>query len=548
MIWKTNKFNEDLAEAVAEFNRDRATELCEDLVHHLRERDEPYPAEHSKTVLDQLRGKRYFDLMQSVADALIQNQQTDAKVRRQYAQSQLDQGNLTAAISTLNNLETDTAPNGIDPNKEEYAEARGLLGRAYKDLYMLADKPSRSRNRRFIEKAIEYYRSIYSNDKGKIWQGINSVALIQRADSDGVELETIADPKRLADLMAREILSEVKKRHLKKRADTWDFATAVEACIGLDMHEDALIWLRRYLKSDYTNAFELGSTYRQLTQVWKLHPGKAPGDKILPALKAALLEERGSEIEIGVKDAAREKLDELAEDAGYEKVLGKEAFRSLKWFRMCMQRASAVAKVEDSLGDAVGTAFVVRGGDLKAELGDELLLLTNAHVISEDPLVSRALRPDKAVLNFELRKNNNPAEFEVEQVWSSKPEDLDATLLRPTQPIENVEPMPLTDIRPLADGQQRAYIIGHPQGRKLSFSIHDNYLLDYDDRLLHYRSPTEPGNSGSPVFNDEWELIGLHHRGLRKMPRLNNQEGTYPANEGIWIQAIINRLKDAELG
>jgi V8-like Glu-specific endopeptidase len=212
-----------------------------------------------------------------------------------------------------------------------------------------------------------------------------------------------------------------------------------------------------------------------------------------------------------------------------------------------MQRAGAVAQVETRMGDAVGTAFVVRGGDLKPELGDELLLLTNAHVITTDRQVSRALHPDQAVLKFELWQDGASPEFQVDALWSSAPEHLDATLLRPKRNIGNVLPVPIARTLPLADGTQRAYIIGHPQGRKLSFSIHDNHLLDYDDRLLHYRSPTEPGNSGSPVFNAEWRLIGLHHRGLRNMPKLKGKEGTYPANEGIWIQAIIQALENAQL-
>ena len=547
MIWKPKEFNDKLVAAIEEFDRDRARELCRQFVNHLRERDDPYPAEHAQTILTQLRGKRYFDLMQSVADSLIQNQQSNAKVRRLYAQSQLDQGNLTAAISTLRELETDTAPDGDNPNQEEYAEARGLLGRAYKDLYMLADKPELSRNRSFLENAIAYYSSIYDGDSSRIWQGINSVALIRRADADGVELETIADPKRMADSMASEIFSEIKDRYLKKSADTWDYATGVEACIGLGEYEEALVWLGRYLKSDFTDAFELGSTYRQLTQVWKLRSGEPPGDKILPALMAALLKEKGSEIEIGVKDTVLDDVEALADKAGYEKIFGTDAFKSLSWFHRCLTRANTVAKVEDEFGQPIGTAFVVRGGDLKPQLGDELLLLTNAHVISSNPKVSRALLPEKAVLYFELWKDGPSPEIKTQEMWTSSPEDLDATLLKPIEPIKDIEPVPIADNLPLADGKQRAYIIGHPQGRKLSFSIHDNYLLDYDDRLLHYRSPTEPGNSGSPVFNAQWELIGLHHRGLKKMPRLKGKEGTYPANEGIWIQAIIKAIQDAAL-
>jgi V8-like Glu-specific endopeptidase len=64
---------------------------------------------------------------------------------------------------------------------------------------------------------------------------------------------------------------------------------------------------------------------------------------------------------------------------------------------------------------------------------------------------------------------------------------------------------------------------------------------------LHYRAPTEGGSSGSPIFNIQWKLIGVHHAGDRAMARLNGQPGTYEANEGIWIQAIRESLAGAEL-
>jgi V8-like Glu-specific endopeptidase len=86
-------------------------------------------------------------------------------------------------------------------------------------------------------------------------------------------------------------------------------------------------------------------------------------------------------------------------------------------------------------------------------------------------------------------------------------------------------------------------VIGHPRGlAQPQFSLQDNVLLDYDDRVLHYRSPTEGGSSGSPVFNNEWQLIGLHHAGGFNLPQLNEAGGTHAANEGITFDAIRRGL------
>lgn len=73
------------------------------------------------------------------------------------------------------------------------------------------------------------------------------------------------------------------------------------------------------------------------------------------------------------------------------------------------------------------------------------------------------------------------------------------------------------------------------------FSIQDNLMLDFDEVNVHYRAPTEPGSSGSPVFDRYWKLIALHHAGSEEMPKLHGG-GTYQANEGIWIGRIKQTL------
>ena len=111
---------------------------------------------------------------------------------------------------------------------------------------------------------------------------------------------------------------------------------------------------------------------------------------------------------------------------------------------------------------------------------------------------------------------------------------------------QGVETIPVARRLPEFTPNFRAYIIGHPKGlEQPQFSLQDNLLLDYDGSRLHYRSPTEPGSSGSPVFDSQWQLIGLHHAGNVAMRRLNGKAGTYPANEALRIDAIAMRLRRA---
>jgi V8-like Glu-specific endopeptidase len=58
--------------------------------------------------------------------------------------------------------------------------------------------------------------------------------------------------------------------------------------------------------------------------------------------------------------------------------------------------------------------------------------------------------------------------------------------------------LPQISVTPM---QQRVYVIGHPGGRELAVSLYDNSLAEYSQQYVRYRSPTEGGNSGSPVFD-----------------------------------------------
>ena len=59
-------------------------------------------------------------------------------------------------------------------------------------------------------------------------------------------------------------------------------------------------------------------------------------------------------------------------------------------------------------------------------------------------------------------------------------------------------------------------IVQHPRGREETGGV----AREPDRRrpgqhFVHYSADTEPGSSGSPVFNDQWEVLALHHASVR---------------------------------
>ncbi|MGA5201841.1 trypsin-like serine peptidase [Streptomyces variegatus] len=109
---------------------------------------------------------------------------------------------------------------------------------------------------------------------------------------------------------------------------------------------------------------------------------------------------------------------------------------------------------------------------------------------------------------------------------------------------------------------EKVNIIGHPQGRLKEIALRDNAVLVRLDDFVHYKTDTEPGNSGSPVFNDQWEVVALHHSGVPKKDgqgRVLRKDGRpwqqgdgddaieWVANEGVRISSILKHLAGLDL-
>ena len=101
-------------------------------------------------------------------------------------------------------------------------------------------------------------------------------------------------------------------------------------------------------------------------------------------------------------------------------------------------------------------------------------------------------------------------------------------------------------------------IIQHPNGEPKQLVLRNNEIVDTLDYFLTYKTDTSPGSSGSPVYNDQWEVVALHHAGKPARDsagNILNQQGQpwqawmgehqiqWESNEGARISRIIAHVE-----
>jgi hypothetical protein len=214
-----------------------------------------------------------------------------------------------------------------------------------------------------------------------------------------------------------------------------------------------------------------------------------------------------------------------------EKIIGKQStLLPIGFLEQGLKRASSVVRIVTA-DHMSGSGFLI----------DKNLIVTNHHVLKDEaaasgatvqfnfeksidgldkPISSSKCRPD---LGFKTSKDHDwtvvKLDGDMNATWGAIP-------LKPAQVAR----------------EDRVVIIQHPGGGPKQIALSHNLVTFVDNDIIQYLSDTMPGSSGSPVFNENWEVVALHHSGgwLREP---GGKEQLF-RNEGIAIGQILTGAKE----
>ncbi len=486
--------------------------------------DAPVPDRLARPLLTQLAKRRWFDLLAEVTDLFMQTGSPASYVRRFYAEAMRVKGFRAGSLDMLQGLK------GEATEPLEQGDVNLALYDAYVELYASSRVGTGRRAATAIANAAAACDGAWHADpRRNLLHAALGAALAARADANGVDLATTTSPVETARFVIDELDQRIELGGVLASADC---AAALIAAAIIGERDRIQEWLDRFLEHPETDSHELDRV-RQHFSIWWQGEQAAEIESIVQRVAAALLVRDGSSPAPG-----------SGPEAPYERVFGPDSFVTLTSYRRGLEAAQSIARIEQEEGAGIASGVVVRLGDLLGTDDQELVLLTNAYVVTNDAAVKEQLAfgvPDMESLKVRFSAPVETLHRITSILFSSPPHELDVSIARLDPAVHNVGPLTLAKVIPARAAGIR--VLGYPAGRGLAFS--DGQLIDSDDRHLHYTTPTEGGSSGSAVFNREWRLIGIHHAGSAEMPRLHGASGTYAANEGISILAIMSAVRAA---
>ncbi len=213
----------------------------------------------------------------------------------------------------------------------------------------------------------------------------------------------------------------------------------------------------------------------------------------------------------------------ISNEAELERIIGKNTLTRVEWFAKMVEASKSVCRIvvkktnEDTWS---GTGFLTDGG----------LLFTNHHVLSgvEDAKYARVefnylneqRQPSIYYLDAQTWKGDESLDFARVKVIDNQDDPLikrGFLVIEKNATLKSGDPLP---------------ILQHPNGEVMQVSIEGNFADRVEDNYVLYTTDTMRGSSGSPVFNNDWKVVALHHASM------NNED----LNRGVLFKSILDFL------
>jgi V8-like Glu-specific endopeptidase len=311
---------------------------------------------------------------------------------------------------------------------------------------------------------------------------------------------------------------------------------------------------------------DLTNLINQLDQLGRLDNGERP---VVMMVNNAWRMTRGSELGLRLQELQAD----IEKEYGFEPPLpelpdtpevlifgGEGEWVSVSFIEQAQTAGRQVARLsvprfmggQEKRGVGLGTGWLVAPH----------LMLTNHHVIAardmsrEQPVSDTdfKIQGEHTIAWFDYHREGEHTHMVAAKELVASSRELDYALLR-------LEDSPDLAVRyrmvltprnaPLQQGV-RLNIVQCPGGGPLRFAIRNNFFVGTGEKRyqIRYLTDTVPGSSGSPVLDDNWQVVAMHRGAKEVNPQLYKGEAGKSDvvkyhNEGIGIHEILSGLPDA---